>query len=293
MRTRNIYDPPPSHYAEIRAKQHHAALQAMGMPPQPVQPATEPIEKQAERHRAARAERAERRYVQPEDEYTMAALRLQAKAHGDEFAATEHTPGTSLANRPPVLQRGFAAAIVEASRVLTSDQKRLYRRYLQLDRPQGYKTGGCFEKVATTARRLGVAPGSVKRNRRILCQYGLLASTPEGITPVRWFPTLPPWVTCNRPAKVAKGKATDRWIMAESVQLDAVLSERLAEMETAKQARAAERPPKAPADPAQICTPESHDLYPEGAQIVPGEGTNCTPTAAGSAAGQPDKALAA
>jgi hypothetical protein len=209
-------------------------------------------------------------------------------------------------------------AIVEASTVLTSDQKRLYRRYVELDRPKGYKTGGCFAKVPTIARRLGVAPGSVKRNRRILCQYGLLASTPEGVTPIRWFPTLPPWVTCIRPATVAKGRATDAWIMDQSAQLDAVLSAQVSEMKRAKGARrprngaqdgnpfdrqivrqadSAELPRNFRADDSgaldTICTPERNDLYLQGAQIVPSEDTNCTPTAAASVAGRSGKALAA
>lgn len=243
--------------------------------------AGETIEEQAERHGAARSERVARRYVLPEDEYQMVGLRLEAERQGVEFAAKEHPPGTTLVSRPPVLHRVFATAIIEASTVLTSDQKRLFRRYAELDRPKGYKTGGCFAKVATMARRLGVAPGSVKRNRRILCQYGLLTRTPEGVSPVRWFPMLPPWVTCVKPDAVAKGKATDAWIMAQSVQLDAVLAAQVGEMKMAKQAKRAEGPRKVRPDASDpldtICTPERNDLYPEGAQIVPGEGTNCTP----------------
>jgi hypothetical protein len=158
------------------------------------------------------------------------------------------------------------------STALTSDQKRLYRKYLELDRPKGYKTGGCFAKIATIARRLGVAPGSVKRNQRALQTYGLLARTPEGVTPIRWFPTLPPWVTCVRPDTVARGKATDAWIMAQAAELDRVLPIQMSEAKAAK--RAARSDSKSP---DQICTPESADLYPEGTQIVPPEGSNCTP----------------
>lgn len=121
----------------------------------------------------------------------------------------------------------------------------------------------------------------MKRNRRVLRQYGLLARSPEGVTPIRWFPTLPPWVTCTLPGTVARGRATDAWIMAESVQLDAVLSAQAGEAKMAKQAKVAERPRNGRADASagldRICTPERHHLYPEGAQIVPGEDTNCTP----------------
>ena len=75
----------------------------------------ETIEAQSERHRAARVDRAARRFVPPENEYQIAGLRLEAQAQGEDFAAKEHAPGTPFDSRPPVLHRGFAAAIVEAS----------------------------------------------------------------------------------------------------------------------------------------------------------------------------------
>jgi hypothetical protein len=172
-------------------------------------------------------------------------------------------------------------AIVEASTVLTSNQKRLYRRYLELDRPKGYRSGGCFAKVETLARRLGMSPGSVKRDRRILCQYGMLCRTAEGVSPVRWFPTLPPWVVGMRPETVKAGKPTDAWIEAQALQLDAVLSAQVREVKAVKRPRkapGAETPRKFRGNDAEtICTPERDNLYPGGDQIVPGEGTNCTP----------------
>jgi hypothetical protein len=205
------------------------------------------------------------------ESFEVVGQKLQAEADGRDFATTNHAPGTTLPDRPAVLHRGFAAAIVEASTVLTSNQKRLYRRYLELDRPRGYRSGGCFAKVETLARRLGMSPGSVKRDRRTLCHYGMLCRTPEGVSPVRWFPTLPPSVVGTKPEAVAKGKPTDAWILAQALQLDAVLSAQAREMKAAK------APSKASERAETICTPGSDNLYPDGAQIVPGEGTNCSP----------------
>ena len=207
--------------------------------------------------------------------FEVAGVKLQAEREGRDFATTDHAPGTNLPGRPAVLDKGFAAAIMEASTVLTSNQKRLYRRYLELDRPKGYRSGGCFAKVETLARRLGMSPGSVKRDRRILCQYRMLCRTAEGVSPVRWFPTLPPWVVGMRPETVKAGKPTDAWIEAQALQLDAVLSAQVREVKAAKRPRkapGAKRRGSSAKQAETICTPERGNLYPGGDQIVPGEG---------------------
>jgi hypothetical protein len=64
---------------------------------------------------------------------------------------------------------------------------------------------------------------SAKGSRELL-RLGSLSRSPEGTSPVRWFATVPQWVTSERPEGVKAGEATDGRIMAESVQLDAVLS---------------------------------------------------------------------
>lgn len=196
------------------------------------------------------------------ESYEVVGVKLQAEADGRDFATVTHGPGANLPDRPAVLHRGFAAAIVEASTVLTSNQKRLYRRYLELDRPRGYRSGGCFAKVETLARRLGMSPGSVKRDRRTLGQYGMLHRTAEGVSPVRWFPSLPPWVVGIPPETVKAGKPTDAWIMAQALKLDTVLSAQVREAKAHN-----ERKRGASKQAGTICTPESDKLYPCPAPI--------------------------
>jgi hypothetical protein len=129
-------------------------------------------------------------------------------------------PGTPDGRPCPMLRRGFAAGIIEGSTVLNPNDKRLFRRYLELDRPGTGKDGGCFASVKKLSRRLGMHVDVVTRTRRRLQWFGLLVTSPEGVSPVRWFPTLPPKVTSERPEGVPKGRATDRWLELETVELD-------------------------------------------------------------------------
>jgi hypothetical protein len=141
-----------------------------------------------------------------------------------------------------MLRRGYAAAMIEMSSVLTPNEKRMYRRFLELDRPRAGKPGGCFASVKKIAERLAMHPDAVRRGRRDLARYGLLMPSPEGVNPVRWFPTLPRWVQAEPPETIRPGRATDVWLRHEAHQLDAALSAVKQEREVAKRGRTKSRP---------------------------------------------------
>jgi hypothetical protein len=176
-----------------------------------------------------------------------------------------HYPGAILAGRPgPVLHRGYAAALIEMTTALTPNDKRLYRRILELDRPRGYRAGGCFASVASLARRLAMNPKVVIRGRRKLGALGLLA---HDLVTNRWFPTLPDAVPAVPPQGI-RGKAFDVWLLPRGAALDAVLFHELDRMDCKR--RACKRR-------GTNSHPERHELSPTGTRIVTEGGTNSHP----------------
>jgi hypothetical protein len=164
-------------------------------------------------------------YSDPLEEYAAVEDKVARSQRANALPAVG--PGAIVPGRPGcVLCRGMAAALVEMSYLLTPNQKRLYRRILELDRPKGFRAGGCFAKVETLARRLAMHPDVVTRTRRQLERLGLLGRSTGGASPVRWFPMLPAPIAFNWPEGMKPGRMKDEWLLRESHALDTALRAR-------------------------------------------------------------------
>jgi hypothetical protein len=213
------------------------------------------------------------------NEYEAAGLKLQAERREREqrerereayFAAVASGERSLSGRQCSRVEAGWALAILEAvpSAVLSANAKRLWRRYVELDRPRSGKPGGCWAKRATLAGRLGMNAGSVKRLQGDLRALGLLVFAAVG-NRTRAFPLLP--VSSARPEGLKAGRETHEWIARQAAELAALLRER-------KRERAASRNPREDTRmPATKRTPREVRSVPDGGtDRTPAVGTNRT-----------------
>jgi Helix-turn-helix domain len=185
-------------------------------------------------------------------------------------------PGDHVPGRPvPVLHRGYSAAVVEMLTSLTPDQKRLFRRYLELDRPRGGRPGGCWAKLDTIARRLAMNKDAIKRSRRKLQQLGFLVRS--NTRPPRWFTTLPDGRELKRPDAVRAGKETDAWLTYEASKLDEHLQRR-GRLRTAEEIVAGFASAARAERGEQFAPPKGDNLPPGKGTICPPRGNNLPPS---------------
>jgi hypothetical protein len=156
------------------------------------------------------------------DEYEIAARKFEQGQNGrgeHSHRVLRLKAGAIAPGRPGPVLGGDALALIEMSTLLTPNQKRVWRRIQELDRPVGMKPGGCFAKPSTLAIRLAISPDHVTRCMKALRQLGLI--TREGAKG-RWFPLLPASIppTADTPA----GKARDAWYKQWAVRLDTFLA---------------------------------------------------------------------
>jgi hypothetical protein len=132
-------------------------------------------------------------------------------------------PNRGLLRPVRVLPRGFSAAVIDMSTVLTPNEKRVFRRILELDRPTEYREGGCFASVASHAKRLAMNPDGFTKVRRELERLGLLVRSRFKGSAERWFPAMPPGFNLERPCGIRNGRATDAWLEQLAATLDEFL----------------------------------------------------------------------
>jgi hypothetical protein len=214
------------------------------------------------------------------NEYEAAGLKLQAERREREqrerereaYFAAAASGERSLSGRPcSRVEAGWALAILEAvpSAVLSANAKRLWRRYVELDRPRSGKPGGCWAKRATLAGRLGMNAGSVKRLQRDLRALNYWYLRPWATAPAR-FPCCPSPVLgpkASRPGERHTNGSPGR-----------PQSSRHYFASGNGNGRPHEIPGRIRGCPLQNVPPERYDLYPMGAQIVPPRWVQIVPT---------------
>jgi hypothetical protein len=121
----------------------------------------------------------------------------------------------------PVPDYGYLKAVMEMLTVLTPNEKRVYRRILELDRPHGLKPGGCFASVAMISQRLNIPEGNVRKAIRKLLNLGLLVR--EGVKRKRLFATVPPGIEDAPPSGMHRGREYDAWLLWQAPRLEAAL----------------------------------------------------------------------